>query len=405
MKTASSFLASSTNKLTITLSRSGGRGQGEGSWWFGGGALKFAPLALALLLSACGGAAASPAPASSGSASAKPSAPASTAASIAAKPSAAASAKPAASTTSVKAAFGVLSVASTPLWAGQDEGLFKKEGLDVELSSLESAALIQAIVSGSIQLGTGSTVNTVNAVASGADVRSVAAVTQTSSLMLISKPDIASLQDLKGKAIAVTQPLSSSDFITRLVLTKNGLVYNKDVNVLTAGTTSGQVAAFQSGQVAAVTGPIDVVNGLPAGSYKVLVNIPEQHYAFSEQSLIVNGAFARANPQAVASFINAMYQSSLLMLKDYTAYTRVARAHLKGITDQALKAGHDNYESIWSTPANPRVTPESVQTIIDLLGDTNAKVKTLKYEDVVDNSYVERLKARGAFANGGCQGC
>src|SRR5207248_3270427 len=120
--------------------------------------------------------------------------------------------------------------------------------------------------------------------------RSVAAVTQTSSLMLIGKPDLKGVADLKGQTVAVTQPLSSSDFITRLVLQKNGLAYNKDVKILSAGTTNGQIAAFQSGQVAAMTGPIDVVNGLPANSYKVLVNIPEQHYAFSEQSLIVNGA-------------------------------------------------------------------------------------------------------------------
>ncbi|HLG70339.1 MAG TPA: ABC transporter substrate-binding protein [Chloroflexota bacterium] len=388
-------------------------------------AIRPAALFAVVLLAACGGGAApSSAPAASvaapASAAVNPTsaaAGASTAAS--AKPAtsgSAASAKPAASGSAagsaaaagsgqIKAAFGVLSVASTPMWAAQDEGLFKKEGLNVELSSLESAALIQAIVAGSVAMGTGSTTNTVNGVAQGADIRSVAAVTQTSSLMLISKPDVNSLNDLKGKAIAVTQPLSSSDFITRLVLQKNGLVYNKDVNILTAGTTNGQVAAFESGQVAAITGPIDVVNGLPAGSYKILVNIPEQHYAFSEQSLIVNGAFARAQPQAVASFINAFYQGSLLMLKDYDTYTKVAKAHLKGITDQALKAGHDNYESIWSTPANPRVTPESVQTIIDLLGEQNAKVKALKYEDVVDNSYIERLKAQGAFTNGGCQGC
>ncbi|HEY8694179.1 MAG TPA: ABC transporter substrate-binding protein [Chloroflexota bacterium] len=223
--------------------------------------------------------------------------------------------------------------------------------------------------------------------------------------MLISKPEISTLNDLRGKTIAVTQPLSSSDFITRFVLQKNGLAYNKDVQILTAGTTSGQVAAFQSGQVAAMTGPIDVVNGLPANSFKVLVNIPEQHYAFSEQSLIVNGAFARAQPQAVASFIKAFWEGSQLMLKDYPTFTRTASKHLQGISEQALKAGHDNYLSSWSNPANPRVTPESVQTIIDLLSDSNPKVKSMKYEDAVDNSFVARLKAQGAFANGGCQGC
>ena len=119
-------------------------------------------LSLAMLLAACGGGAA-PAPAASSPGTASV-APALTSAAPKPAGSAAASASASASVGTIKAAFGVISVASSPLWAAVDEGLFKNEGLNVELSSLESAALIQAIVSGSISIGTGSTVNTVNGV-------------------------------------------------------------------------------------------------------------------------------------------------------------------------------------------------------------------------------------------------
>src|SRR6185312_2084472 len=115
---------------------------------------------------------------------------------------------------------------------------------------------------------------------SGADLKVVASMAQSSSLMLVSKPDIATVQDLKGKTIAVTNPLSSSDFVTRLVLQKNNLAYNKDVQVLTAGTAPAQAAAFSTGQVQALTVPVDVAAGLPAGSSKILVNMPQQHIAF-----------------------------------------------------------------------------------------------------------------------------
>jgi len=299
----------------------------------------------------------------------------------------------------------VLSVASDPMFAAVDEGLFKKYGLNVELSSLESAALIQAITSGSISIGTGSTVNTINGIAAGADIRSVAATTQSSSLVLLSKPEIATVADLKGKTVAVTQPLSSSDFITRLVLSKNGLTYNKDVQILSAGTAPAQVAAFQTGKVDALTVPVDVATALPANSYKILVNVPEQHYAFSEQSLIANGPYAKAHPDEVASFIRAYWEGSQAVLKDYGTFTKVTSSHLKGETDAQMKAGYDVFKTVWSDPANPRVTPESVQTIFDLLKDSNPKIGSLKYEDVVDNSYIQRLKAQGVFASGGCQGC
>ena len=189
------------------------------------------------------------------------------------------------------------------------------------------------------------------------------------------------------------------------MLQKNGLAYNKDVNILPAGTAPAQVASFTAGQVAAMTVPSDLAAGLPAGSYKILVNVAEQHYPFSEQSLIVNGPFSRAQPQAVASYIKAYYDGSQAVLKDYDTFVKVTQSHLKGETDAQMKAGYDIFKGVWSDPANPRVTPASVQTIIDLLGAENPKIASVKYEDVVDNSFVQRLKAQGAFANGGCQGC
>jgi hypothetical protein len=165
------------------------------------------------------------------------------------------------------------------------------------------------------------------------------------------------------------------------------------------------VASFTAGQVAAMTVPVDLATGLPANSYKVLVNIPEQHYAFSEQSLILNGPFGRAQPQAAASYVKAYWEGSQAVLKDYNTFTSVTNNHLKGETDIQMKAGYDTFKNVWSDPANPRVTPASVQSIIELLGDNNPKISSMKYEDVVDNSYIQRLKAQGVFANGGCQGC
>jgi NitT/TauT family transport system substrate-binding protein len=352
-------------------------------------------------LAACGGGGAS------ASTSPAASAPASASTGTSAKPAASGLASGAAQPSggAIKVGYGVLSVASSSLWAAQDEGLFQKDGLNVEEASLESAALIQAIVSGSVPVGAGSTANTANAVASGADIRSVAALTQSSSLIIAAKPDISTVADLKGKTIAVTQPLSTSDFITRLVLQKNNLVYQKDVQVLTAGATNGQIAAFTSGQVQAMTGPIDTANQLPAGSYNILVNTAEQNLSFSEQSLVVNGAFARAQPQVVATIVKDWWQASLLLLKDYEAFTRVNKKHLEGYSDAAVKAGYTIYQKLWSNPANPRVTPESVQTIIDLLGDSNPKIKGMKPSDVIDNTYVGLLKSQGIFANGGCAGC
>ena len=316
-------------------------------------------------------------------------------------------ARPSASAQATKLtlAYSPPTALSAPAYAALDEGFLKKYGLDAELASLDSATLIQAVVSGSVPFGLGSTVNALNALAAGGNLKAVASVNNSSGIVMVSKSDIKSVADLRGQTVAVAQPLSSSDFVTRLILQQNGLVYNKDVSILPAGNAPAQAAALVSGQVAAIAQTGDVAVALQAQGFKLLVNFPEQHVPFNEETLLVNGAYAAAHQDSVLAMIKAVWEATRAVLGSYDVYTRVARNHLKGITDDQLKGNYDVMRLVWADPANPRVTPESLKTITDLLAPSNPKIATVKYTDFVDGSYIAKLKADGYFAGGGCGGC
>lgn len=68
------------------------------------------------------------------------------------------------------------------------------------------------------------------------------------------------------------------------------------------------------------------------------------------------------------------------MVRDYSAFTRVTASHLQGDADQP---GYDIFKTVWSDPANPRVMPEAVQTVFDSLGDSNPRIKGMRYETIV----------------------
>ena len=325
--------------------------------------------------------------------------PASSAGASLARPSASAQA------TKLTLAYSPPTAYSAPAYAALDEGILKKHGLDAELVSLDSATLVQAVVSGSVPFGLGSTVNALNAVASGANIKAVASVNNASGIVMISKPGIKSVADLRGQTVAVAQPLSSSDFVTRLILQQNGLVYNKDVKILPAGNAPAQAAALVSGQVAAIAQTGDVAVALQAQGFKLLVNFPRQHVPFNEETLLVNGAYAAAHRDIVLAMIKAVWEGTRAVLGSYDVYTRVARKHLSNVSEDQLKGNYDFMRLVWADPANPRVTPESLKTITDLLAPSNPKIATVKYTDFVDASYIAKLKADGYFAGGGCGGC
>ncbi len=363
-----------------------------------------------LLLAGCGGTSPSSSPTTASpavsTAAGKPAV--SSPAASAVTPASAAASKPAASAslTKMSMSYSPATAYSANLFVAAEQGSFRKYGYDVELTSLDSAVLVQAAASGSVPIALrGSTVNTINAISAGADLKTVASHTNSPGLVWVSKKDINSLNDLKGQTVAVSQPLSSSDFSARLVIQKNGLAYNKDIQILAAGSLPAEAAALEAGKVAAAIVSADLGATLQSKGYKILLKMADLHVPFNEGTLIVNGSFAKAQPAAIVAAIKASQEGVRDTLASYDVYVRDTRKYIKDLSDEALKANYDTMKAIFSQPENPRVTPESIQTILDLLSATDPKVTSLKFDNIVDSSFIAKIKAEGFFKPGECQGC
>ncbi len=365
---------------TLTMAACGGQVTVQGS----------APASVA---AASGASVASPA-------SAKP------AASAVAQPfSSPAAAAPAASQVSLKFVFSPPTAYSAAIFAAFDEGFFKKYGLDVALTPSNSATVVQSVVSGEVPLAFGTATNGTNAIAEGAPFKLVASDGNFSGIVVVSRPEVQSWSDLRGKTMAVSDPFSSSDVVTRLLLAKNGLVYNKDVKILAMGSLSAQAAALESGQVAAAGLTPDIAVKLQSRGHRLLANMAAIRIPLSDGGIYANNSYARAHPEVVRGAIRSVWEGTRTVLTNYDVYTRVVRAHVKDLDDAQVKANYDVMSVLWGDPANPRITPEAIAPIMDILSEPNPKVKSLKFADIVDDSYVKQLNREGVFGGNGCQGC
>lgn len=73
--------------------------------------------------------------------------------------------------TKIRVNWGAVSGVMSGIWIAYDEGLFKKNGLDVELLHIPSTSrAIQSMLAGEIQFTTADALNSIQAVATGADV-------------------------------------------------------------------------------------------------------------------------------------------------------------------------------------------------------------------------------------------
>jgi ABC-type nitrate/sulfonate/bicarbonate transport system substrate-binding protein len=146
----------------------------------------------------------------------------------------------------------IISVTATyvPLYLAVDDGLFAKEGLQIDLLPFRGGSdLIKAVVSGSADVGVVSLAEVTSAIAAGQPMKAFYGGFNVPAFDWYAVPSIHSLAETKGKRFGVTQYGSSTDFLTRYALASKGLDPARDVQVVQGGDSPTRLAAMQAGQI------------------------------------------------------------------------------------------------------------------------------------------------------------
>jgi NitT/TauT family transport system substrate-binding protein len=109
-------------------------------------------------------------------------------------------------------------------WVAQEQGLFKEEGLDVEISTFEGGIyVIRNVVSGSLDAGAGAGGSVAVSIARKAGIKGIYGLVPRFGSTMTVRSNIKTLQDLKGKKIGVQEVGGFADILSRMVLRKAGL--------------------------------------------------------------------------------------------------------------------------------------------------------------------------------------
>ena len=139
-----------------------------------------------------------------------------------------------------------------PFWIGKENGFYKKEGLDTQLVYIASSTtMAQAMFAREVAISTVNSGSVVTSTLQGGDLVLIGAVMNAAAFYIMTRPEIANVQDLKGKKIGVTRLGSSSDFAIREYLQKNKLQPNRDVSIVQVGGMPELAAALNNGSISA----------------------------------------------------------------------------------------------------------------------------------------------------------
>lgn len=141
------------------------------------------------------------------------------------------------------------SIASVDLYITQDRGYFRQEGLQAEVVQVSGNIGVTALLSGDAHA-----INNVGTIIRALERTDLPAKVLTQSLKknlfwLVTKPEVKSLSELKGKVFGTTTLGGSQHLAAVRLLQKAGLDPEKDITVVIGGDVPAQLQSLVSGVI------------------------------------------------------------------------------------------------------------------------------------------------------------
>ncbi|WP_202232111.1 ABC transporter substrate-binding protein [Actinacidiphila reveromycinica] len=206
---------------------------------------------------------------------------------------------------SINIVFGSNSASYTDLFVGIDQGIFKKHGLNVKLTTLSGGATAStsALAGGHADMAYAQGSNIASAILEGGKFTVIGMTQSHYNLQLWTNPSVTSAQGLKGKKVSSGQPGTESDEGWTAYLEANGMQRSDVTTVYTGGANTGQFTALETGGVQGTlsTPPDDLV--LRTHGMRLLGDLTDLPNA--TDSVVVSDKWLSANPTIAKSFIEA----------------------------------------------------------------------------------------------------
>ncbi len=267
--------------------------------------------------------------------------------------------------TSVAAAKVRLSISAVDisfLTAGlaSKRGFFRDEGLDVEIIRMNANVSITALSTGDIDY-TMIFASVVRGALRGMPMKVVSSYMDSSTHLLIARPEYKSLKDLKGKTLAVSTFGATSDVAARMMFKQGGVDPERELKIIPLGAERSRYTALREGivDVAVLSPPAD--SEATRLGFNVLSRFFE-HFKLPFTGLGVNTKKLKEKPDEVKRMIKAALRANRFVRqnREGTIQTLMDWVH---VDRESAAATYDSTWRIFSEDGN--IAESGLRLVID----------------------------------------
>jgi NitT/TauT family transport system substrate-binding protein len=285
-------------------------------------------------------------------------------------------------------AIPVHALSQLPAYVGSRFGLFREEGLDVQIIQMRTALVGPALISRDLDFATAAD-TMLRAATTGLPVKVIAFGGIKPALALNVRPEIKKPEDLKGKMISVSSRGSTTDIVARDIVRHFGLNPDTDIVTMPLGTQTNQLAALKSNAVQAslFTPPYDAI--AERDGFRVLAVAGDILKDQLQAGLSTSDQKIRANPDQIRRMVRGFVKSLVFLHKEKSKVADLIAKEWKIDSDLAQRS----YQSIARTlSADGSAGEESVRRVIEQTLAANKQQKQVALAQVEDLSFLRRAQ-------------
>jgi ABC-type nitrate/sulfonate/bicarbonate transport system substrate-binding protein len=295
----------------------------------------------------------------------------------------------------IRIGYSGLSPATGMLWVAHEGKLFEKNGLTPDVLFLRNNLGQSALIAGEIEMCGYSASLLAPARVQGADPLMIVSFQRKLNYRLVVRPEIRTLEDLKGKVLGVTRYGTVNDWTMRLLLNKLGVNPERDVRLIQVGDSAPAVAtALIAGKTfdGALLQPPFYSKAVESGM-RVFANMEEMDIPFQQTGLNTTQSYIAKNPDIVRRVVKSVIEGVHLIHTNPGLAKRAISRYMQIKDEKALE---DSYQQLKATSEiKPYPSVEGFKTILDDLAKKLPAARTANPRDFMDARFIQELDKSG----------
>ena len=282
-----------------------------------------------------------------------------------------------------------------PLWIAIEDQLGKKYGLDLKAVYAGRARPQQLLISGETPLvfatGTGALTSHVLGVK---DQVIILIFVNKVGGAIVSKPEIKSADDLRGKVIGTGRPGALAETMVRYVLrSKLNLIPDRDVKLLPVGEPALALQSLERGVVDAASFSMPQLLVAKRMGFRELVNYDKLGIVYPYNTATTLRQTVSKNPEMLEKVSKTIIEGISIFKTNKEKSLAIWKKYLRGVADDVLEETYPNTRSELEQVPIPSL--QVIKSGLDILSLQYPQAKQTDPSLIIDPSFVRRIDQSG----------